>query len=132
MNDNRENESHGGHQAPQSVAEQLAEMFGPVIHTATRAELLAEGQLIPAPDKDVRQAGLLIPVAFTAAAWADAVEWSEATDTAKGVFTGQDQTGRLWDVLYVTAHAMRATATRPPSWCSCTACRPPALTSRPS
>jgi hypothetical protein len=41
---------------------------------------------------------------LTAAAWADCVAWSE-DDSEQQVY--QDQSGRLWDALYMASHAIR-------------------------
>jgi hypothetical protein len=51
-----------------------------------------------------QEAGFRMPVALTAAVWADCVAWSEK-DSRKQVH--QDQSGRLWDVLFMAAHAIR-------------------------
>lgn len=45
----------------------------------------------------VAEAGFRVPVAVTAAVWAECVEWPE---TERG---SQDQSGRLWDVLLIAA-----------------------------
>ena len=37
------------------------------------------------------------------------VAWDEDTEARKPSPTGQDETGRLWDVLTMTRHAIRAT-----------------------
>jgi hypothetical protein len=47
-------------------------------------------------------------VAITAAAWADCVAWDDADSQRQ---TYQDQSGRLWDVLFMAAYAARADAT---------------------
>ncbi|MQY15125.1 hypothetical protein SRB5_53030 [Streptomyces sp. RB5] len=80
-------------------------IFGPVIDTYTRADALRDGVLIEADPALCREAGLLAPVALTAAAWADCVAWDDADNERKG--TVQDETGRLWDVLYLTRFAVR-------------------------
>ncbi|WP_411275756.1 DUF6573 family protein [Diaphorobacter sp. LI3] len=51
-----------------------------------------------------REAGFRIPVAMTAAAWADTVEWTEADSKRQ---TGQDQSGRLRDVVWMAYLAAR-------------------------
>lgn len=73
-----------------------------VIHRYTRAQALADGVLVEVPADLARQAGLRWPVALTAAAWADSVAWTAAAEDAKPSATGQDETGRLWDVLTMT------------------------------
>lgn len=63
-----------------------------VIHTYTRAHALADGALVDVSET-AREAGFRWPVAMTAAAWADAVAWTEDHGAH------QDTAGRLWDVL---------------------------------
>lgn len=77
--------------------------FGEVISSYSRAEALADGVLIDAGPM-AREVGFRWPVAITAAAWADCIAW-DATDTARQVHQGQS--GRLWDVLFMAAHAAR-------------------------
>ena len=66
-----------------------------VIHVYTRAQAVADGVL-----RDVtplaKEAGFKVPVAMTAAVWADCVAWPKEESS-------QDETGRLWDVLYLAA-----------------------------
>ena len=77
--------------------------FGNVISTYTRAQAIEDGVLIDAGAM-AREAGFKSPVALTTAAWADCVAWSE--DDSKHQVT-QDQSGRLWDLLYMASHAIR-------------------------
>ena len=79
--------------------------FGEVISTYTRAQALADGVLIDAGSSS-REAGFRWPVALTAAAWSDCVEWTE-DDSVRQIH--QDLSGRLWDVLYMAFHAIRTT-----------------------
>lgn len=65
-----------------------------LIHVHTRTDALRDGTLIDATDL-ARDAGFRVPVALSAAAWADAVS---LTDAARGA--GCDELGRLWDVLF--------------------------------
>ena len=51
-----------------------------------------------------QEAGFKWPVALTSAAWADCVAWSE-DDNRQQVY--QDESGRLWDVLFMTSHAIQ-------------------------
>ncbi|MBL1086869.1 hypothetical protein JK359_33730 [Streptomyces actinomycinicus] len=88
-------------------ADALTELFGgeaDVIHAYTRARAIADGVLVPAPAELAREAGFRVPVALTAAAWADCVEWSDEDSRRQ---TPQDETGRLWDVLNMTRFAIR-------------------------
>lgn len=81
----------------------LAEIFGEPISNYTRAQALDDGILIDAGTM-AREAGFSIPVALTAAAWADSVAWSESDSKRQ---TYQDEGGRLWDVLWMAADAAR-------------------------
>ncbi len=77
--------------------------FGEVISVYTRAQAIDDGVLIDAGSM-AQEAGFKWPVAITANAWADCVAWSE-DDSEKQVH--QDQSGRLWDVLFMASHAIR-------------------------
>src|SRR4051794_16176822 len=81
-----------------------------VISCYTRAQALEDGLLVAVPTELAAEAGFRWPVALTVAAWADAVAWDETTEAGKAHFTGQDETGRLWDVLTMARHAIRAAA----------------------
>lgn len=82
--------------------------FGRVISVYTRAEALADGVLIDSGSM-AREAGFRWPVAITAGAWADCVSWSDADSERQ---TYQDPSGRLWDVLFMAAHAARTRTDR--------------------
>ena len=56
------------------------------------------------PGSMAKEVGFKWPVALTANAWADCVAWNDA-DSQQQVH--QDQSGRLWDVLYMASHAIR-------------------------
>lgn len=80
----------------------LGALFGEPIHRYTRAQALADGVLVDVTET-AREAGFLVPVAMTAAAWNKAVAWSDTDSTRQ---TPQDESGRLWDVVwmaYITA-----------------------------
>ena len=86
-----------------SNAQSAEYFFGDVISTYTRTQAIADGVLID-PGNVAREAGIVWPVAITAEAWADCVAWTDA-DTKRQVY--QDQSGRLWDVIYMASHAIR-------------------------
>lgn len=73
-----------------------------IISSYTRAEALADGQLIDVTET-AKEAGFRLPVAITCAVWADCVAWGEAEKARKG--TCQDENGRLWDVIYMAFRA---------------------------
>ena len=77
--------------------------FGEVISTYTRAQAIDDGVLIDAGSM-AKEAGYRWPVALTAAAWSDCVAWTNADSEVQG---HQDQSGRLWDVLFMSAYAIR-------------------------
>ncbi len=77
--------------------------FGKVISTYTRAQAIEDGVLID-PGSMAREAGFKWPVALTSAVWADCVAWTD-DDSEQQIH--QDQSGRLWDILYMASHAIR-------------------------
>ncbi|MBV2137099.1 MAG: hypothetical protein KUF79_09850 [Candidatus Thiodiazotropha sp. (ex Ctena orbiculata)] len=77
--------------------------FGKVISTYTRAQAIEDGVLIDAGAM-AREAGFKWPIALTSAVWADCVAWSE-DDSRRQIY--QDESGRLWDVIYMASHAIR-------------------------
>ena len=84
--------------------EQSAEsFFGNVISTYTRAQAVEDGVLID-PGSMAKEAGFKWPVALTSAVWADCVAWID-DDSEQQIH--QDQSGRLWDVLYMASHTIR-------------------------
>ncbi|MGW8566664.1 DUF6573 family protein [Isoptericola sp. NPDC055881] len=88
------------------MSHDLTDLFGPAIHTYTRAQAIEDGALREVPADLSREAGFRYPVALTSAAWSDAVAWNEAN---AGL---QDETGRLWDVLTMARHTLAKT----PPW----------------
>jgi hypothetical protein len=88
------------------MSDPMTELFGEPIHVYTRAQAIADGVLIDVSDL-AAEAGFAVPVAMTAAAWAETVAWDATADKRKPEGTGQDETGRLWDVLTVLLHAIR-------------------------
>jgi hypothetical protein len=85
--------------------EQSAEsFFGNVISTYTRAQAIEDGVLVDV-GSTAQEAGFKWPVALTTAVWADCVAWTE-DDSRQQVY--QDESGRLWDLLYMASHAIRS------------------------
>ena len=79
-----------------------AAAFGPVISTYSRAQAIQDGILVDVSDT-AREAGFNIPVAVTRAVW------SRLVALPKGYKGFQDESGRLWDVLWMARHyALRA------------------------
>ena len=91
-------------------ADTMREIFGEPIHTYTRAQAIEDGQLIDVSTV-AREAGIVWPVAMTSAAWADCVAWTDETEARKG-YTGQSESGRLWDVVWMLSLAVRGALRR--------------------
>ncbi len=81
----------------------LTEFFGNVIHTYTRAQAIEDGVLIDVSET-AHEAGFKWPAAITQGAWGDCVAWSD-DDNRCQVY--QDESGRLWDVLWMAFVAIR-------------------------
>lgn len=77
--------------------------FGNLIYAYTRANAIADGTLVDVSEV-AGKAGFRIPVAMTAAAWADCVAWTDADSDRQ---THQEESGRLWDVLWMSSLAAR-------------------------
>jgi hypothetical protein len=87
-----------------TMTDAMREIFGEPISTYTRAQAIEDGVLIEI-STTAREAGIVWPVAMTAAAWADCVEWTDATEKRKG-YTGQSESGRLWDVCWMLSRVV--------------------------
>ena len=68
--------------------------FGPVLSVYTRAQAIADGILVDVSET-AREAGFRIPVAVTRSVWDRLVALPE------GYLGFQDESGRLWDVLWM-------------------------------
>ncbi|MES9874700.1 MAG: DUF6573 family protein [Candidatus Sedimenticola sp. 6PFRAG7] len=86
-----------------SINTDAESIFGDVIYTYTRAQAIEDGVLVEAGSM-AQEAGFKWTVALTSAVWEDCVAWTD-DDSRKKPF--QDQSGRLWDVLYMASHAIR-------------------------
>ena len=78
-------------------------VFGPedIIHSYTRHQALEDGVLVDVSEM-AREAGIKYPTALTARVWHEVVVPNEEQKS-----WGQDQNGRLWDVLYMFAFNAR-------------------------
>jgi len=84
--------------------EQSAEsFFGDIISTYTRAQAIEDGVLIDVSAIAKESGFNEWPVSLTAGAWADCVAWSD-TDSQTQVY--QDQSGRLYDVIFMAFQAI--------------------------
>jgi len=86
----------------------LEDVFGPVVASYSRAQAIEDGVLIDVTAM-AREAGFKWPVALTHTAWCDCVAWTERDNRFQ---VHQDESGRLWDVLFMAFYAIR-TATAP-------------------
>ena len=86
-----------------SSVHSAADFFGKPIFTYTRADAIADGVLVDVSEI-AREAGFVVPVALSKAAWGDAVAWSQ-DDSARQVH--QDEAGRLWDVLNLARYRIK-------------------------
>lgn len=78
----------------------MEDLFGPVIHSYTREQALEDGALVDVSEL-ASEAGFRVPVAVTAALWADV---RDIPPSKRGI---QDETGRLWDLLYMAAFTVK-------------------------
>ena len=75
-----------------------ADIFGPVIYSYTRAQAVADGFQVEVT-KTAQEAGIRFPVFITRAVY------NQFVAVPPGV-TGQDEAGRLWDVVWMTRFAI--------------------------
>jgi len=73
----------------------LAEIFGPLIYSYTRAQALADGQLVDVTET-AREAGFCRPAALSRSLW-------DVIETIPKKTPWQDWQGRLWDVLWMAS-----------------------------
>ena len=76
-----------------------ADIFGPVIYTYSRSQAVADGLQVEV-SKVAEEAGIRFPVFLISAVYDSFVR------VPPGV-TGQDEAGRLWDVLWMLRFAIR-------------------------
>ena len=82
-----------------------------VISAYTREQAIADGVLVDVSET-AKEAGFHYPVALTYAVWLGYVRVPEGV-------VGQDEAGRLWDILWMTRHAIQTSPTdsaRVPVW----------------
>src|SRR3954451_8782369 len=69
-----------------------------IISSYTRAQAIADGVLVDVTEA-AKEAGFRIPVALTAAAWAEYVAVPAGVEC-------QDEAGRLWDIVWMCRHGI--------------------------
>jgi hypothetical protein len=74
------------------------EPFGPVIYSYARSQAIADGFQVEA-SKVAKEAGITYPVFLTRAVYDNYV-------TVPAGITGQDEAGRLWDIVWMTRFAI--------------------------
>jgi hypothetical protein len=72
--------------------------FGPVIYAYTRAQAVADGMQVEVT-KTAKEAGIRFPVFLTRTVFDKFVAVPEGV-------TGQDEAGRLWDIVWMTRFAI--------------------------
>ncbi len=82
---------------PKQVAEGIT-AFGPVIYAYTRKQAVADGYQVEVT-KTAQEAGIKFPMFLTRAVFDKYVAVPEGV-------TGQDEAGRLWDVVWLTRFAI--------------------------
>ncbi len=88
---------------------ELSDIFGDVIYSYTRAQAIADGVLVDVTET-AKEAGFRWPVAITRAVWEDCVTWSDEDSERQA---HQDESGRLWDVLWMAFVAIRKSQSQP-------------------
>lgn len=78
--------------------DRLQSMFGDAVYTYTRKQAIEDGVLIDVTEAS-KEAGFKTPIAISQAAYEKYVEWTEEDTKRHQAY--QDQSGRLWDVLYM-------------------------------
>ena len=72
-----------------------------LVHAYSRAEAIADGVLVAVAEETSREAGIKVPVALTQAV-------HEAYVKVPPGVRWQDEAGRLFDILWMTRHAIQA------------------------
>lgn len=73
--------------------------FGPIVYAYTRSQAVADGEQIDVT-KTAHEAGIRFPMFITRAVFENYVAVPEGV-------TGQDEAGRLWDLIWMTCIAIR-------------------------
>ena len=82
---------------PKQIADGIT-AFGPVIYSYTRAQAVADGVQVEVT-KTAQEAGIKFPMFLTRAVF-------DAYVAVPPNVTGQDEAGRLWDVVWMTRFAI--------------------------
>ncbi len=85
--------------ANQESKSSTEQTFGPVISSYSRAQAIEDGTLIDVSETAL-EAGIKFPTALTRNVWNQYVEIPQGVQ-------GQDESGRLWDILWMLHHAIK-------------------------
>ena len=88
--------------------------FGPVIYRYTRAQAVADGVQVEVT-KTAQEAGIRIPVFLTRTVW-------DAYVAVPPDVTGQDEAGRLWDIVWMLRFAIIRSRSHRSGSAPCTRC----------
>jgi hypothetical protein len=80
------------------ISDSLEDTFGSVIYSYTRKQAVADGVQVEAT-KTAKEAGIKFPLFLTRTVW-------DAYVTVPPDVTGQDEAGRLWDIVWMTRFAI--------------------------
>jgi hypothetical protein len=80
------------------TAQDRAEFFGGIIYAYTRSQAVTDGVQVDV-SKTAKEAGIKFPMFLTRAVY-------DAFVTVPPDVTGQDEAGRLWDVVWMTRFAI--------------------------
>lgn len=80
------------------------DLFGNVIFSYTRRQAIEDGVLIDVTET-AKEAGFKIPVAISSGAWNECVRWTDTDEDRHRTY--QDESGRLWDVLFMLHAAIK-------------------------
>jgi hypothetical protein len=94
-----QNTERGLQNQPEQVNTGNESPFGEVIYAYTRKQALADGVQVDVTET-AKEAGIRFPVFLTRSVF-------DAYVTVPPGVDGQDEAGRLWDILWMLAHAIR-------------------------
>jgi hypothetical protein len=80
------------------ISDSLEDTFGSVIYSYTRKQAVADGVQVEVT-KTAKEAGIKFPLFLTRTVW-------DAYVTVPPDVTGQDEAGRLWDIVWMTRFAI--------------------------
>jgi hypothetical protein len=104
MDENKMCENSPKNQKNESPQNPIDDFWGAPIFVYTRAQAIADGVLVDV-SKMAQEAGIKYPTALTSAVWAEYVQVPEGVE-------GQDEAGRLWDILFMFRLAAKRAAGR--------------------